>query len=114
MQPIGKGGGGQWAAVVIALTLIASLSDDVGLLLCRLDAFGNDLHIKAATQLDDGANDGCVVFVNQDILNEAAVDLDLVQRQAAQVTERGVAGTKIVDCNLHAGLFQAVEMTRGG
>jgi BMFP domain-containing protein YqiC len=73
---------------VVTLTFVAAFGDDVGLLLGGFHAFGDHLHAQALAQLDDGANDGRIVVVIQQVLNEALVDLDLVQRQAFQVTQR--------------------------
>jgi hypothetical protein len=41
--------------------------------------------------------------------DERAIDLQLVDRQAAQVAERRVAGAEIVDDDPHAHLVQALE-----
>ncbi|MNH28554.1 hypothetical protein D3C79_887300 [compost metagenome] len=60
---------------------MTALGDDVGLLLCGFHAFGDNLHAQALAQLDDGANDGRIVVVIEQVLDEALVDLDLVQRQ---------------------------------
>src|SRR5665213_906513 len=43
------------------------------------------------------------------VLDEAAVDLDLVERKALQVTERGIAGAEIVQRDPHAQLPQLMQ-----
>ncbi|MCY1465029.1 hypothetical protein D9M71_831270 [compost metagenome] len=66
---------------------MAAFGNDVGLLLGGFHAFGNHLHAQALAQLDDGANDGRIVVVIEQVLNEALVDLDLVQRQALEIAQ---------------------------
>jgi len=41
------------------------------------------------------------------VADEAAVDLDRIDREAAQVSQRRIAGAKIVDCQPHARALQA-------
>ena len=44
-----------------------------------------------------------------DVLHERAVDLDLVEGEALQVAERGIAGAEVVHGDAHAELAQLVE-----
>ena len=43
------------------------------------------------------------------VADERAVDLDLVERETAQVAERGIAGAEVVHRNAHAQLAQLVQ-----
>src|SRR5690606_41564452 len=63
------------------------------------------------SELDDGVDQRGVVTFDQ-ILDEAAVNLDLVQGQALQVAEGGVAGAEIVDRDQGAGASQDRQSTR--
>ena len=47
-----------------------------------------------------------------DLLHELAVDLHAVDREAAQVAERGVAGAEVVDGDAHAELAQLARAWR--
>src|SRR3990167_8237655 len=105
--------GRQRLAVQVALTLVTTLSDDVGLLLDGFHTLGDDLHAQALTQLDNGAHDGRVVLVFQQVLHEAFVDLDLVQRQALQIAQRGVASTEVIDGDQRTGAAQAEQVLGG-
>ena len=66
-------------------------------------------HAEAVAEADDGLDDrprlGAAVHVG----NEGAIDLDLVEREAAQVAERAIAGAEIVHGDAHAELAQLVQ-----
>ena len=74
-------------AVQVALAFMAALGDHIGFLFDRFDTFGDDLHAKAFTELDDGAHDGGIVTVIDEVLHKAFINLDFVQRQAFEVTQ---------------------------
>ena len=65
-------------------------------------ALGNHLQPQAVGQRDDGAHDGGVVRVGQQVVHKALVDLELAQRHAFEVGERGIAGAKVVQRKTHA------------
>src|SRR5258706_14353337 len=44
-----------------------------------------------------------------DIVDEAAVDLDLVERKALQIAQRGIAGAEIVECDPHPDAAKLVQ-----
>ena len=79
------------------MDLVAAGIRHRGELLAGLDAFCHAAHVKlpgeACHRLDNG---GTVRALGQ-IANKAAVDLDGVERKAAQVTERGEGRTKVVE-----------------
>ncbi len=86
---------------------------EVLLLPGHLDPLGNDLHAEALAQSDDGANDvgidGVVRFRSGDVLQEAAVDLEVVGRDALEVTQRRVAGTEIIDADIDATVAESID-----
>ena len=53
--------------------------------------------LEAVTHLDDRARDRRRVAVGRQVVDERAVDLDLVDRQFLQMAERRIAGAEIVD-----------------
>ena len=68
-------------------------------LFLRLDSFGHDHELQAVGHGDDGAHDGRVVGVRRDLRDEAAVDLQIVEREVLEVAQRGVAGAEVVDAD---------------
>ena len=70
----------------------------------RLDAFGDRLQAERVGEAHDGGDDGAVVRVAASVeaVDEGAVDLQQVDREAPQVAERRVAGAEVVDRELHA------------
>jgi hypothetical protein len=74
-----------------------------------LHAFGDDLHAQRARHLQDGAHDGGVAVVVGQAADEAAVDLELVDREALQVGQAGIAGAEVVDGQPHAQARQRLQ-----
>ena len=74
-------------AVQVALAFMAAFGNDIGFLFGGFDAFGDHLHAQAFTELDDGAHDGGVVTVIDQVLDKAFIDLDLVQWQALEIAQ---------------------------
>src|SRR5690606_1122773 len=62
----------------ISLRLVAAHVAQQLQLLPALDAFGHDLDVQVACHGDDGADDGMVGEVGDDVAHETAVDLDPV------------------------------------
>src|SRR5690606_8675010 len=107
-------GRGQRAAVEIALDDIAAFGAQVGFLFGALDAFGDHLHVQVASELNDDAHDVAVIRILQQIAGEALVDLDLVQRQAPQVAQRGIAGAEVIQPDTHPGGLELLEVSGSG
>src|SRR6266403_3957401 len=61
-----------------------------------LNALGDDLQIQVMTERDDGADDRGVVRVGADVVDERAVDLQRVQREAFQIVQRAVPGAEVI------------------
>src|SRR5260370_22439156 len=57
-------------------------------LLFGLDAFRGRLDAETRAKAGDRPNDDRAVTVAVDVLDEGAVDLDLVERERAQITQR--------------------------
>src|ERR1700716_3367268 len=93
----------------ISLHLRTSESLDDFALLLRLYALGCCHHVAVGGNADDGPDDGSRAGVFGDFLHEAAVDLDLVERETLQVLKRGIAGPKIVQRDVHAKLAELVQ-----
>ena len=74
-----------------------------GELLRGLDAFGDDVELErpshARDRLDEHAG---AAVVGAQRLDEAAVDLQRVEREVLEVAERRVAGAEVVDRDVHA------------
>src|SRR5262245_48762107 len=60
------------------------------LLVGRLHAFRRDLHAETAAEADDRVDDGRGIGGLLDRLHETAVDLELVERKAAQIKQAGI------------------------
>ena len=74
-----------------------------------LDAFGRGLDVERMGELGDRADDRARAVAGQQVLDEAAVDLQLVEREALQIAERRIAGAEIVERDAHAERAQRVQ-----
>ena len=68
---------------------------------------------SAWARLDEVGGDRRVLRVVLDALDERAVDLDHVDREAAQLLERREAGAEVVDRDAHAERVQLLELGAG-
>src|ERR1700761_4314623 len=85
------------ATEVIALILVAPDFTEEAQLLRGLHAFGNHFQVQVMAERHDGAHDLGAARVGAEVLDERAVDLELGERQAAQVTEARVARTEVIE-----------------
>src|SRR5579885_104059 len=90
-------GGGARLAEQVALRLRAALAAQEFKLGRRLDALGRGGDAEAAAEAGHGAHDGERIVARGDILDERAVDLDLVEWEASEIAERRIAGAEIVE-----------------
>ena len=100
----------------VALDLGAAERAHVGELLLGLDALDGGDHVEAVREAGDALDDRERALLVRDVLHERAVDLDLVEREAAQVAQAGVAGAEIVHREVdaeRAQLMQGGERGRG-
>ncbi len=65
-------------------------------LVLGLHPLGDDVQPQAAAEGDDGLGNGAIVRVLGDAAHEGLVDLELIQGQAFEVGQRGIAGAEIV------------------
>lgn len=89
--------GADWPADQKALCLVATFLPQELEMMRYLNALGDDAETKAVRQGDDGAGDSAVFPVFSDAAYEGPVDLDGVDGQFVQVTQRRVPGTEIID-----------------
>src|SRR3990167_463471 len=91
-QQRGDLGRGPGRAEEIALHLGAAFRPHDPQLLLGLDALGRRRDAEPRGEVDDRADELEVVGAGVEIAQERGVDLDLVERAAAEVAERRVAG----------------------
>ena len=93
-----------------ALPFPAALGGETGEVGLRLDAFGDDLHVETRGEAEDGTHDGQRMPVARQVAYERAVDLDLVEREGAQIAERGIAGSEVVHGDARTQRAQGVQL----
>jgi hypothetical protein len=81
---------------MMALPDCAALGGEMHRLPLGLDAFSHGLEAKAFAERDQRADDRGVFRIFLDVTDEAAVNLDDVDREPLEVGERGIAGAEIV------------------
>src|SRR4051812_10059063 len=79
-----------------ALDFRAALCAQALELLNVLDAFRRRRHPEAQAEARDSPHDRDAVLAALELLHERAVDLDLVEREAAQVLQRRIPRAEIV------------------
>src|SRR5437763_16197744 len=80
----------------IALHRVAAFIRQEAELLLGFHALGDDRHLKAVAETDDGPDDRRRVRVPSDIYDEGAVDLDLVERKRLQGAQRAIAAAAVI------------------
>ena len=94
---------------MVALRVVAAEGGDGGQRLRVLDALRHDLEAERVGELDGRADDRAAAAVRGDVGDERAVDLELVDREVAQVGEGAVAGAVVVDRDAQAERAQRLE-----
>src|SRR5688572_25155950 len=89
-----------------ALCLLAAVLPQEGGLAVGFHALGDYGEAQVVRHLDDGAHDGGVGVVAEDIGDERAVDFQRLYREAGEVREAGVSGAEVVDREANAALAQ--------
>src|ERR687890_486156 len=89
----GRQGGGE----EVSLTQPTAQTDQRGALLGDFDAFGDRLQLERVAQPDDRPCQGRAVGAKPDLLDERARDLEDVDREPLEITERRVPRTEVVD-----------------
>jgi hypothetical protein len=83
-----------------ALGLVAADHAHALQLVLRRNAFGSPARAQRVTELRDVVEDG--IGLKTVVGHIRPVDLDLVERRFAQIVQRGIAGSKIVQRHSHA------------
>src|SRR3990167_11198437 len=94
----------------VALECLASQARQHLALRLGLDALGDHGQPQALTQGDDGLNDDRAAVVVEQARHEGLVDLELVQRQALQVGQRGVTGPEVVERETDTQLLESAHL----
>src|SRR5262249_40113936 len=81
----------------------------IALLVDRLDALSRRGHAERAGNADYRLHDDDVLVAFGEIRNECTIDLDLIEREAAEIAERGIAGAEVVERNADAELLELVQ-----
>ena len=92
----------QRCAEQVTLVCPALLIQQEGALRLGFDALGEHRQAQTARHCDDGRGELDTVRIARDVMNEAAIDLQLGDREALEVGERRIAGTEVVDRQVHA------------
>src|SRR4051794_35483166 len=100
-------------AEVVALRAVAAEVDQPLSLVLGLHALSAHHLVERMCHVDGGGDDGVVGSTATESLDEHAVDLQLVEREAAQVRERRAAGAEVVDGQLHADVLERTERVGG-
>ena len=83
-----------------------------GRVLGALDAFGDGDKAKAFNEIDQVAQKTPPLAARRQISNIGPVDLDRIHRQMLKMTQRGVAGSEIVERHPAAEVVQGVDKAR--
>src|SRR2546429_1217708 len=76
----------------------------------RLDAFGDREQAEGVSEADEVRGDRGVLRVVLDALDERAIDLDQVDREAPQLAEGREAGAEVVDRDPHPHVVESSEL----
>jgi hypothetical protein len=106
-------GGGKRLAVVVALGDVTGVAREHGCGGRGFDAFCHGGEAQIVGQVDDRAHNRCDAGVLGDRRSERAVEFDLVDRQVAEVVQRGVSAAEVVDGNGDAESVQSVQDDAG-
>ncbi|MNF60640.1 hypothetical protein D3C84_422620 [compost metagenome] len=90
------------AAEQVALDEITAVALEKLVLLKGFDAFGDHLQMQGVSHDDNRLNDFHVLSRLGNVLDERAIDLQRVERQALEVGEGGITGAEFVDRQRHA------------
>src|SRR5262249_32303319 len=93
----------------IALHLVTAERREIALLVDRLDTLRRRGHAERAGDADHRLYDDDVLVAFAQIRDERAIDLDLVERKAAQVAQRRVAGAEVVERNADTERLELVQ-----
>src|SRR6185369_10764060 len=78
-----------------------------------LDALGDHFHPQRAAEMDDRLDDRRALALAAHAVDEAAVDLEAIERELADIVEARIAGAEIVERDAETHLAQAVQRLGG-
>jgi hypothetical protein len=106
--------GGTWLGEQVALRVAAAGAAQLGELLGVLDALGDDADAELPRRRRDGDQDSRGRGGRRAVerADERAVELDHVDRQLAEMAQRGVAGAEVVEGDAHAERAQVGQARR--
>src|SRR6185369_1218953 len=96
----------------VALTILATEQSQLLILLFSLNPFRNHFHSEIAREGRNCADDR-VVVVSRQTRYERTIDLQIVEREPVQVTQRRITSAKVINTELHAERTQLLEHQRG-
>ena len=82
-------------------------------LLLGFHALRHDFHAQAPSHVDDRAHDGRLIGIRGGVPDEGLVDLERADRELLQGTQRGVAGTEVIDRQVQSHGIQLIEELHG-
>src|SRR5580704_17852378 len=97
-----------------ALRLHASLRAQNFKLLLGLDTFRRRDHAKARAEPGDGADDRDAIVFLAEFVDERAIDLDLVERETAQIAQRRITSAEVVHADFDAEIAHLVQRIENG
>lgn len=96
----------QWLIKIIALRLVALPFFQEIQLLVRFYAFRNHVQLEVMRHADDRIDKRRIFHIDVDVAREILVDLQRVNREQLQITQRRIARSEIVDRQMDAHRFQ--------
>src|SRR5689334_13976312 len=108
-EPVDEVRYGQWARIEEALEAIAVERNQTLTLQLVLDAFGDDFELHMLADRDHRFGERMIDGARE-LSDEQLVDLELVERQHAQIGQRGVARAEIVHRHTQSEAAQRVEL----
>ena len=81
--------------------LVASGLAHEGRLRIGLDALGDNTKIESASERDDGSYDRRLFGIRLRTVDERTIDLEPLDGKRLQIRERRIAGSEVVDADLH-------------
>src|SRR5580704_6492056 len=65
--------------------------------------------LEASAHIDHCADDGCIACVGVDLVHERLIHLQSVDRKLSQITQTGMTGPEVIDCETHPHSFEFLE-----
>ena len=107
--PLDGGGPGKEES----LALVAADPGDSVELFLGFHTFRDHCHAKSVRETHDGVNNGVAGRIVIEVGDEASINLDDVDRESLEVTQRAVPGSEIVEGELDAEILEVVQHEQG-